>query len=659
MRGVSGVLLIAALAAAPAGTARAQSELDASDAGARTVVHPAPAPRRPDPAPVVEAAAPQPPENLRNLSEWIQYKTRAQRYALPEEARIFYRRGLTLWESNRRDEAVQLMRGAAELDPMFADPRLTLVSWFLIRDPGQALVEAAALVQFARDCFSFQLELLANGLFSTLQALYLGLLAAAFLILVLHLPELRHGCHERLVRVLPPRAAAWWTWGFIALPFAIGMGVAWGTVVLLGLLWPNLKVRERSLFVLLLAALAVAPWMTVQMTRLASPLRQDSAPFYGMLSLQSDAYSPESHRRLEELSRAHPNEPLLEFGLAWSARQGNDYAAAEQDYRRAIELRPGDDRAFNNLGNILAIQGRLDDAIAAYHRATEVNPSNAVAYFNLSQVHTRRFDYHAANEALAHASALNFDLLRTHQSQPGEDGQLPVVDQWIAPKYLWSALLETAPAAGSGSDLPAAWRGHIETSGWLYSSVTVVCALIAIVLGIVFQRSVPLRRCSNCERVVCRRCATRRRELALCGGCAAVEARAAAPDFARVLLLEHRRKSQRTSRLVRTALATLIPGYGLFALRRVFSPLMLMITAAGIAVTLAGDAAPFAYLPTSGSFGPESAKLAAALSAVIVYAFSILGYFAELRGFDDRPAFLQRSSRPRASAPRRVTQAAA
>ena len=43
-------------------------------------------------------------------------------------------------------------------------------------------------------------------------------------------------------------------------------------------------------------------------------------------------------------------------------------------YRRAIELNPDHAEAHNNLGNVLGEQGRLDEAIAAYHRAIALKP---------------------------------------------------------------------------------------------------------------------------------------------------------------------------------------------------------------------------------------------------------------------------------------------
>jgi tetratricopeptide (TPR) repeat protein len=601
-----------------------------------------------------------PPADRNDLSAWLTYKTSSQRPALPQEARLFYRRGLMAWQSGNRDAAVQLVRGAAELDPTFADPHTTLVSWFMFRDPGQALLEAAALFQFARECFAFQLSLVANGLYLLLQSLFLGLLAAGLLVVGLRNAELRHGWQERLSGFLTPRAARKWPWVFLAVPFLIGLGLAWPTVVLLALLWPSLKVRERALFIVLLAALVSAPWIGSQMSRLAGPLRQDGEPFYGMFALQSQPHSPEEKQRLEYLAGQHPDSPFVQFGLAWSARQNGDYAEAEATYRRTLELWPGNDRALSNLGNVLSLQGRYDEAIEVYGKAIEVNPSNAAAYFNLAQAHTQRYDYRAASEALSHASALNFDMLRSRQGQTMEDGQLPLVDQWIAPRFFWQALLRHRAPAGEALLLPTAWRNRIEVSGWGFSIAALLSVLLALGLGIASDRSMPLRHCSNCDRVVCRRCAERRRELALCHSCATVEARAEAADFARVLLQEHRRKTQHAGRLVRTALATLIPGYGLLALRSVFTPVLLLTIAAGLGSAWLKATAPFSYEPRFDAPIRETSLLVPIATWALIYAVSILGYFVLLGRHQARVAATLRAIRPRSGpASRRATSAAA
>ncbi|TFG85727.1 MAG: hypothetical protein E4H17_04780, partial [Gemmatimonadales bacterium] len=84
-----------------------------------------------------------PPQDLNDLPAWLEYRARNHLAGLPLEARLFYRRGLMLAQSGNRDEAVHLVRGAAELDPAFIAPRLTLASWLLLREPSQALLQYA------------------------------------------------------------------------------------------------------------------------------------------------------------------------------------------------------------------------------------------------------------------------------------------------------------------------------------------------------------------------------------------------------------------------------------------------------------------------------------------------------------------------------------
>lgn len=635
-----------------------------ADFGVARAADAAPArnPRRPN-APVA-APATEPiagtkrPEDLSNLDAWVRYKTRTRQAALPIESRLFYRRGLLAKQTGSFEEAVRLVRGSSQLDPTFAVPHLTLFRWFLIRDPGQALMHLAGLADLARQSFVFQLELAANGLYALLFAIFGALLATGLLTVVLRNQELRHPFQEAFGRFMGAKAARAWPWVLIAVPFVVGLGLSLPTVFLLGLLWPASKLRERALFVTLTLMLLAAPWVALQMDRVATPLRPDAAPFYGVVTLQNQAYSPERRQAIATLASQHAGEPILQFGLAWMARQGDDLAAAEEGYRKALTLMPGNARVMNNLANVLALQGRIDESLALYQKAIAADATNAAAYFNLAQLQNQRFDFHAATEALSKASALNFEMVKAQQAETA-DGYVPLVDQWIAPADFWRALLAYPGDAAHAPALPPAWRGRIEFAGMPFTVALLIAAVLGVVVGTTQQRKVPLRRCSNCETVVCRRCAERRRELALCRSCAAIEAPTKTADFARVLLTDHKRKKQKPTRMVRTILSAIVPGYGMLALHRVFTPVALLTFSVALVGMWFDAWAPFWYearvLPLQHGL-PWYLVLAPWL---LIVAWSVLGYLSEQTRHDQRVVAAAKATRLRPSTNRHVTAAAA
>jgi len=571
-----------------------------------------------------------PPANLNDLDEWLAYAAHHHIASLPQEARVFYRRGLLVHQSGSFEESIRLVRGASTLDPDFVAPHLTLASWFLLHDPSQSLLRYAAVLEMLRQSFVVQLALVANAVYLLVQALFLGLVAAALLVVWIHNAELRHFWAERLSRWVAPRSARVWAWSFLVLPFALGLGISLPAVALLAVLWPVLRLRERAVLVLLVAMLGAAPWITSAFARFSAPQRPNQAPLYGVPALATEPFTPERERQLESLARAQPKNAFAHFGLGWEARRGGDLQLAETAYRRALEQWPSNDRVMNNLGNTLAMQGRADEALALYLRATAANSRNAAAYFNASQIYTQRYEYRPATEALSRASALDFDLVKSYQSQATEDGLLPLADQWLGPETFWQALL-TAP--GEPADhvaLPPAWRSRLECSGFKFSAIAVAVTLLGAFLGWSQHRKMPLRSCSNCGAVICRRCAQRRRETALCADCAAVESQAESPDFARVLLSQHRRKAASGRDLLRTALATLIPGYGLLAMGRMLRPLFLLVASAALISPWLGLGAPFAYEPRMMLASREVPALLLVGLWVALYTLSLLGYFALL-----------------------------
>ena len=75
---------------------------------------------------------------------------------------------------------------------------------------------------------------------------------------------------------------------------------------------------------------------------------------------------PESHYELGNLLRMQGR---LEEAIA--------------SYRRALQLRPDDFRSLNNLGLALKDQGNVEEAIACFRQVLQLRPDDAAPYNNL------------------------------------------------------------------------------------------------------------------------------------------------------------------------------------------------------------------------------------------------------------------------------------
>lgn len=587
------------------------------------------------------------PTDLRDVNAWVAYKTTHHIASLPTESRLFYRRGLIARQSGQVEDAFVLVRGASELDPTFLQPHLTLASWLLVREPSLALLRYATALELVRQSFNLQMELAANLLLLGLQALFAGLVASAVLVVFLRREELLHALREELGRRVSGISAKLWAWVILVAPFALGFGLAIPALFLLGLLWHSLRIRERTLFVLLALVTVIAPFASGILQRVALPLRADGPPYYGVPTLQNAAHSAETQARFVEIAAREPNNPFVQFGLAWTARRGGDLSTAERAYRRSLELWPSDDRLLNNLGNTLAMQGRGVEALEIYQKAVAANGLNAAAWFNQAQVYTQRFQYQQASDAMSRASALNFELVKALQSQASEDGLLPLADQWPEPRTFWRALAHVPAAVAGGAPMPLELRRHIETSGPLASGIALLAAIAGLVAGTWLHRRLPLRVCSGCGRIVCRRCAERRREAALCRQCTRLEARAENPEFSHVLLFQQRQARMRRIHLWRTAIASILPGYGLLAHRHVFVAVGLLAVTWTLARAWFGLTAPFAIEPRLALPGEEVPAAAILATFAIVHAISLAGYFRLVGKEKEREAQIQAVQRGR------------
>ena len=592
-----------------------------------------------EPAPTTTAVHPAPPAatpptNRNDLTEWLEYQRTLGSPSMPAVAQLFYRKGVETLRSGGTEDGLRMLRGACQLDPSFLAPRVALLSYFGTRDVSQSLMELARIVDLAKTYFPFQHYLTIQIAYHLTLVLFLATLLAALFVAWLRREAVRHAYDEFLRQFLGERMATIASWVLLVIPFVAGMGLALPTLFTLGAGWNSLRKSERALSFLLLGFMVVLPIGYATVAPLCYPDHPDRAPFYGTADLANASYSAERLNELKVLVERHPDNPFLHFSTAWMAYRGGDFALAEGEFQAAGKLWPNEPRIPNNLGNLAEMAGRNDEAERMYHMAMALDPAWAMPHYNLGQLYTREFRYAQASEELARAASYDFDLVRNLQAEaqlhPGDP--LPPAWGWLPPNTFWDAML-SEPAPETAMPVPASWRNWLELRGRGVVWVTLLCALLGAVLGILIRTKLPVRQCSNCENAVCRRCAARRRDQVFCADCSASLREASTPEFARLLLARRRRTVRRASARWRTAFATLLPGLGpVFVERLGLAWGMLVLGMAGL-TGFVGTPGPFPYDARVGPLATLHLNWGGFAVFLLAVALSLVTYLA-LRGTD-------------------------
>jgi len=105
----------------------------------------------------------------------------------------------------------------------------------------------------------------------------------------------------------------------------------------------------------------------------------------------------------ERLVEQHPDRKAADwFNLGFLRDAMDQHPAAEAAFRRAVALDPKLDRAWYGLGLSLIRQGRLDDAVEALKRNTELQPMSPFGWYQLARVHANRSEPEKARRIIAH-----------------------------------------------------------------------------------------------------------------------------------------------------------------------------------------------------------------------------------------------------------------
>jgi type IV pilus assembly protein PilF len=162
---------------------------------------------------------------------------------------------------------------------------------------------------------------------------------------------------------------------------------------------------------------------------------------------------PSAMRELTRAKELDPDNPEIDMtlGLAYQAR--GDMGKAEEYMRSAIRKKPDYAEAHNNLGALLSLEGKSEEAIREYEKAVSnvLYPTPEYAYYNMGKEYVRLKDLGKAEGMYQRAIGLNpsfVDAYRDLAMVQAEKGQLQDSARTL------ERMVEVAPSyAGGWMDL--------------------------------------------------------------------------------------------------------------------------------------------------------------------------------------------------------------
>jgi TolB-like protein/tetratricopeptide (TPR) repeat protein len=110
----------------------------------------------------------------------------------------------------------------------------------------------------------------------------------------------------------------------------------------------------------------------------------------------------------ETLSEAHASLGLIAMNADW------DWAAAEREFKRAIELNPNYATAHQWYGEFLAYMGRFDEGLAEVKRAQELDPLSLIISTDVAKVYALARRYDEAIEQYRRALEMDAEFTEVH-----------------------------------------------------------------------------------------------------------------------------------------------------------------------------------------------------------------------------------------------------
>jgi tetratricopeptide (TPR) repeat protein len=464
-------------------------------------------------------------------------------------------------EQGDHEQALRSLQLADALDPGRGQVYLARAS--VLWDAGDRLPAASEVLNAGRASLFGELRDL--SLFGRVAIVLVVALAGcvlifAMLMLLRHQVSFRHEVEEHAVRYVDERVARAIGWVALFLPVVLWVGAGWIALYWIVISFRFMRRSERLNAVLLLLACVLA----VPAYRVAVSLHAIAADpvVRTTLAASGGEYGPDRVLELQQLVQSHPEDPTYRFLLAGLYKNGRYFEEAYSEYLAALELDPGMEQAYINVGNIFYATGQFSDAISNYRQALEYAPGSILAYFNLHVAQSEAFRFKEAEESLQRARELDPKRLAAMLSAAGAGGDRQrVLDASIELTSVWDAALVGRRPHESAAPPETRLAGLTAQFANPISIVSAIALLACAALVLVTRQEHAARRCIRCGRPFCRFCKSSREAHEYCSQCLHLfvlgDGLAAETKTRKLFEVErHERLSRKTKRWV----SLLLPG---------------------------------------------------------------------------------------------------
>lgn len=224
---------------------------------------------------------------------------------------------------------------------------------------------------------------------------------------------------ERFLGFLPAPVARGLAVVALLSPLALPQGVWWLLLVWSVLLWGYAPVSERGVLIFVWLVLALTPLVVDrQQQRVRVALTPAVRALDGLSEgrLYGDLFSD-----LEVVVSRLPDEPGVVHMLADFHRDLGQWDLARRLYREVVVLDPDNPWALLDLGAYYYFNRDYGTAIHYFERATEADPDNVGAWYNLSRAYYESYLFDEAQDALAEAQGLDEARVSRFMKTTGEN----------------------------------------------------------------------------------------------------------------------------------------------------------------------------------------------------------------------------------------------